>query len=67
MYIDFGEYSPYSGTVFENVEKNVIANNKCDHGYVSSSCKVKICAWINKESCDTMEIYFSDARRGKKA
>ena len=32
MYIDFDEYPPYSGTIFEIFKTNVNSNIQCDHG-----------------------------------
>ena len=42
MYIDFGEYPPYSGRIsqiFENANKNI----QCYHGYAYYSVKQKMC------------------------
>ena len=50
MYIDFGEYSPYSGSISESVETNVNAHIRCDHGYPYSSIKYNIMQLINDES-----------------
>ena len=36
IYIDFDEYPPYSGRIYENFETNVNENIKYDYGYVYS-------------------------------
>ena len=43
MYIDFDEYSPYSGRISEHFETNVNDNIHRDHGYAYSSSKQKMC------------------------
>ena len=50
MYIDFDEYPPYSGRIYEIFEKNVNDNIKCEHGYAYYSSKQKMCIWVNEES-----------------
>ena len=50
MYIDFDEYCRYRGRNSEMFEKNVNENIQCDHGYVYSSGKQKICTWVNEGS-----------------
>ena len=50
MYIDFDEYPPYSGRIYEIFETNVNANIQCDHGYAYSSSKEKVYTLIHEES-----------------
>ena len=65
IYIDFDEYPTYSGTISENFETNVNVNIQRDHGYVYSSSKEKICAWINEESWEIMQKYFPNTKQIK--
>ena len=67
MYIDFDEYPPYSGRIFENFEKNVNENIQCDHGYAYYSGKQKICTKVNEESWLMTKTCFPDAKQIKNA
>ena len=66
MYVDFDEYPPYSGRIFENFEKNVNENIQCDHGYAYYSGKQKICTKVNEESWLMTKTCFPDAKQIKK-
>ena len=61
MYIDFGEYPPYSGRIYENFEKYINENSQCVHGYAYSLGKHKMCTWVNHESWVMMKTCFPDA------
>ena len=39
MYIDFYEYPPYSGTIYEHLETNINDHIQCDRGYPYSKMK----------------------------
>ena len=58
MYIDFDEYPPYIGRIYENFETNVNENIQYDHGYDHSSSKQKICTWVNNKSCEMTRNFF---------
>ena len=42
-----------------NVNENIL----CDHGYVYSSEKHKICTWVNEESWGMMKTFFLDVKQ----
>ena len=50
MYIDFGDYPPYSGAISENFETKVNVHIQCYHGYSYSSIKDNMRTSINEES-----------------
>ena len=63
IYIDFGEYPPYSGRISEIFEKNDNENIQCVHGYAYSSGKHKMCTWVTEESGGMMKTCFPDANK----
>ena len=65
MYIDFDEYPPYSGRIYEIFETNVNANIQCDHGYAYSSSKEKVYTLIHEESWKMIKM-FSWCKANKK-
>ena len=66
MYIDFDEYSRYSGRNCDFFEKYVNENIKCEHGYAYSSGKHDMCTWVNEETWETMRNCFPGANQIKK-
>ena len=62
MYIDFDEYPCYIGRNSEIFEKNVNENIQCVHGYSYSSCKQKMCTWVNEDSWVMMKNVFLGAK-----
>ena len=66
MYIDLDEYPPYSGRMFEILEKNVNENIHCVCGYAYSSGKQRMCTLINEEIWVMMKTCFPDAKQIKK-
>ena len=50
MYIDFYEYSPYSGRNSEIFENIATENIQCVRGYAYYSGKQKMYIWVNEES-----------------
>ena len=47
MYINFDEYPPCGGRIYDNFKTNINANIQCDHGYAYSSSKQKMYKWVN--------------------
>ena len=62
MYINFDEYPPYSGQIYEIFVTNVNNNIQCDHGYAYYSIKQEMCTRVNGESWKMMKNSFPDAK-----
>ena len=62
MYIDFDEYPPYSGRIYDFFDF-FNENMKCIHGYAYYSGKHKICKWVNEERWGMMKTFFPYAKQ----
>ena len=63
MYINFDDYIPYTGTIYEIFETNINAHIKWCHGYPYSTTKVTTATWINKEGWWLLKNYFHEANK----
>ena len=67
IYIDFGEYPPYSGAIYDIFETNINSHIQCDNGFPYSTIKGKMLTWINDETWEMMENLFPGAKQVKKS
>ena len=63
MYIDFDEYSHYSGRNSASFEKHVNEYIKCEHGFAYSAGQRNMYKWVNEDTWEIMKNCFPDANQ----
>ena len=66
IYIEFNDYSPYSGAISENFVTNINAHIQYNHVFPYSTIQVNMLTYMNKERWEMMKKCFPEAKQVKK-